>query len=145
MAKTVYKTPGYVPHPTPPEDKICANCGKPYSGNPRSKFCDDACQRASAIRKYKVKRLGGRVESVTMLDVAKATGGKCHVCGLACELAMPANEAASTTMDHLIPTSLGGPHVIGNTKLAHMICNTEKDVSVKPQALIFSDEYSLTG
>ncbi len=115
-------------------EKTCANCGKAYSGNPRSLFCSEKCGRANARRRYNAgKALGRYVPAVTMLDVAVASDERCHICGLPCKLGYKPKTSleyltpAATTMDHLIPTSRGGPHIIANVRLAHMICNTEKD------------------
>lgn len=66
---------------------------------------------------------------VTLKAVMKRDGGICKLCG------KPVNTAdrrsngigySYPTIDHIVPLSKGGGHVMSNVQLAHMICNSRK-------------------
>lgn len=108
----------------------CRRCGDLYCSRATmdSGFCSSACSQRAAKSRRKafartIKRSG---ESFTLREIADRDGWRCHLCGKK----VPDREYAARdddpTMDHLIPVSLGGQHLMTNVALAHNRCNWER-------------------
>lgn len=66
---------------------------------------------------------------VTLKAVMKRDGGVCKLCGKPVDTADRRGNGAGynyPTIDHIVPLSRGGGHVMSNVQLAHMICNSRK-------------------
>ena len=76
------------------------------------------------------------VERVCILELYARDRGTCWLCGE--PVPAPGSDcepAASATIDHVIPASLGGAHAYGNARLAHLGCNARRgapDVDTVP-------------
>lgn len=77
------------------------------------------------LREYRQRRcaivrgaaIAGR--AIQRVDIWKRDGGKCHICGKACD---PRN----WHLDHLIPVSRGGTHTEDNVAVSHPRCNQSR-------------------
>ena len=71
-------------------------------------------------------KCGVESERVTVLALIERDQGRCGLCGQAVLLETKYPDPLSPSMDHILPLSLGGPHVADNLQLAHLICNIRK-------------------
>ena len=51
---------------------------------------------------------------------------RCGICGENIDSTIKPKDKYSLTVDHIIPVSKGGNHILDNLQLAHMICNAYK-------------------
>ena len=66
---------------------------------------------------------------VTLKSVMKRDGGLCKLCGKPVDTTDRRGNGLGyyyPTIDHIVPLSKGGEHVMSNVQLAHMICNSRK-------------------
>lgn len=115
----------------------CAECGNQFlrggkSGNHSDQiFCSERCRRNSARRDAKARRRAkcgqydGMEQRIRFSDVWDRTGGRCHVCGGLCAR-HPERFELKPTIDHIVPLSMGGTHLIDNAGIAHFVCNSFK-------------------
>lgn len=135
--------------------KWCQKCGKGLSG-PKStgllnkKYCQSCARSVKTLKENQRKNLrrGRGIASemtgaVTVEDLRRLLGDRCHLCGKKIDFSLPPNHPLSVTEDHLIPISLPGSwHGPGNVALAHRRCNSRKgnrwaDAPMLP--LVFAD------
>lgn len=76
------------------------------------------------------------VEDVDVLVLACRDGYRCHLCGKRVEMTLKCPDRMSPVRDHLVPVSLGGEHSYANTKLAHLGCNSRKNVKPMGEQLL---------
>ena len=69
--------------------------------------------------KRRARQHGVAYEPINRLRVFERDGWICGLCG-----GPVAREDAS--LDHVIPISLGGPHLYSNVQCSHLICNIRK-------------------
>lgn len=67
----------------------------------------------------RARRLGIEWERVDLQTVYEAYGGLCGICRKEVSLEL-------FTIDHIVPISNGGAHVVGNLQPAHSVCNSRK-------------------
>jgi 5-methylcytosine-specific restriction endonuclease McrA len=75
--------------------------------------------RVERNRRRRVAIAGGRVEKIDIGEVYARDGGRCHIC-------RKHVARAQATLDHLVPVSKGGDHVILNVRVAHRSCNSRR-------------------
>lgn len=66
---------------------------------------------------------------VTLKSVMKRDGGLCKLCGRPVDTTDRRGNGLGyyyPTIDHIVPLSKGGEHVMSNVQLSHMICNSRK-------------------
>lgn len=59
-------------------------------------------------------------------EIVDRDGTDCGICGRAVDLWLPFPEGDSSSVDHVVPRSLGGGDDISNYQLAHLRCNILK-------------------
>lgn len=69
--------------------------------------------------KRRARLRGVRFEKVDYAAVLRRDGYICHICGAAVS-------ASDLSFDHVIPIVHGGPHVMSNIKVTHLVCNLRK-------------------
>ncbi len=74
---------------------------------------NSCCKRKAILRGALV------VESLDRQKVWERDGGICHICGT------PA-DSEDWHLDHIIPVSKGGAHVMSNVAVSHPVCNLRK-------------------
>jgi 5-methylcytosine-specific restriction endonuclease McrA len=72
---------------------------------------------------------------VSLADVVRAHGKRCHLCGKAVDLSTT-NQPKSATMDHVVPLALGGWHDLSNLRPAHHLCNSLKGAQFTGQLML---------
>jgi len=85
-----------------------------YARNRAKRDAADAKRRA---------RMAVATERVDRLAVFARDGYECHICGGICTPRHP-DRREWPTLDHLVPLSLGGHHLMENVATAHYSCNT---------------------
>lgn len=126
----------------------CVDCGKPRSfysqrcGPCRATHLEamkhsELAKRCKKQAKIKRRARGKAVISapVSLADVVKAHGKRCHLCGKVVDLST-INQPTSATMDHLVPLALGGWHDLGNLRPAHHLCNSMKGAQFTGQLML---------
>lgn len=131
--------------------RICPTCGKEYTNSQTSNtYCSFKCssdarkgvpkkdpelkkevRRASNARHNHIKkarRIGNGVESFNAIDIYERDKWKCHLCGKKINKSLKWPDPMSASLDHVVPSSLGGPHYKSNVKAAHLRCNVKKHV-----------------
>lgn len=111
--------------------KMCRNCGKVFLSSKTGKFCSYYCSNSynGAIKRHR-RRHGYKGEKISILYLYKRDGGICQLCGKKVPerlLGKSQTHPDSPTIDHIIPTSLGGTHTKNNVQLAHRRCNSIKN------------------
>jgi 5-methylcytosine-specific restriction endonuclease McrA len=64
--------------------------------------------------------------SVFLGEIIERDGLDCHLCGRPVDMDLAWPHRDSKSVDHVIPLSRGGEHVLANCALAHMGCNSSK-------------------
>jgi len=72
---------------------------------------------------------------VSLVDVVRAHGKRCHLCGKDVDLST-INQPTSATMDHVVPLALGGWHDLNNLRPAHHLCNSLKGAQFTGQLML---------
>lgn len=121
----------------PTVEKACAHCGKIFKTNfvaTRRIYCSERCTKRAAHsdKRHRVrywKRRSQRLatvkrESIKRLEVWKRDNKKCRLCGKPINFKLKWPDAKSFTIDHIVPISKGGAHVMTNVQSAHLICNS---------------------
>lgn len=78
--------------------------------------------------KRRARRWGVAYEPINRLVVFRRDGWLCGICG-----DPVAREDAS--LDHVIPMSLGGPHLYSNVQCSHLLCNVRKAASMPEEVV----------
>ncbi len=141
--------PAMQPKPKPPRvfaSGHCQHCHSPFTTETTSgeaRYCSDRCAKryAKKISRHKrraIKHAADYEPGITWQTVAKRDGMNCHLCGDATNTTDYEVTADGTwlvgitypSLDHVLPLSKGGAHTLSNTKLAHFMCNWEKNDTV---------------
>lgn len=82
--------------------------------------------RAANARRFAATH-GVNAELISPLEVFERDVWLCQLCGTEVAAGLRWPEKLSPSIDHIVPLSLGGPHVLGNVQLAHLVCNMRKN------------------
>ena len=119
------------------EIRNCLECGKPFAigedvgVNTKTIYCSDKCSRKIARREARARRNGvyavtaGMSQRVTFKALWDRSA-RCHICGEWCSKKYSGLHLLSPTVDHIVPISKGGMHLLQNAAIAHRLCNTLK-------------------
>ena len=96
---------------------------------------ETAAQFLAAVAKGKHRKgLGNRLRKLIAEREREAFGGLyCYCCGMAVSL-------TSSTVEHILPRSLGGKDVMENFALSHEACNKERGNNYTARAAIAKAE-----
>ncbi len=83
-------------------------------------------KRAALTRARRATIAGVDSEEFSLDDVIARDGTLCAICGQDVDVSLRGRRPAAPSLDHVIPLSKGGPHVLANAQLAHMGCNSRK-------------------
>jgi len=117
--------------PPPIPIKPCADCGS-STGSRRRTYClpcstirrQASEQRARRVRRQRygntsrarARRYGVEYEPVDRIAVYNRDGWRCGICGLTVDKRLSAPHPMAASLDHVIPISLGGPHLYTNVQ-----------------------------
>lgn len=74
-------------------------------------------------------------DNIRPLDVYERDGWMCGVCSLPVDQGTAWPDPLSPSLDHILPLSKGGHHVLSNVQLAHLSCNVRKGANADYEAL----------
>lgn len=121
----------------------CPDCGRKVCRSNRAtvmkkcNICGPLARRAVDARKNH-KRRSARKLDLTVSDLAKRDGKRCHICKKIIDINLPGNTRFGPSIDHLIPISWGGTNDANNLALAHFICNTVRGNREPAQLLLIA-------
>lgn len=114
----------------------CLQCGGEFTDpHLKRKYCSQRCSKYSNKVRRRAMIKSAFVEDVSVAQLLERDGGDCQLCWTPIDFDAKWPERLSVVIDHAIPLSLGGKHSLGNTQLAHAVCN-----SAKGNRLVFVSE-----
>lgn len=117
-------------------ERPCKECGEIFSDTRMYRsYCSARCARRAMRVKRRGRLAATYVEDVSVSQLLERDGSNCMICYTPLDLDAKWPDRLSVTVDHAIPISLGGEHSLGNTQLAHAVCN-----SAKGNRLVFISE-----
>lgn len=146
----------YIPRPrtvraSPVYDIECAWCGNTFrTGRKGRVVCSRSCSASlgntmrfrgediSHGHRARALHYGARYEPVNPLHVFDRDNWLCALCGDPVDPALKWPNPFSASMDHTVPLSKGGDHLLANLRCTHLRCNIRKgakiDVRSAPEA-----------
>lgn len=113
-------------------ERFCVHCGVvlPKTMRADARFCSEKCNSAAHHLKRVPERRGvGRRREVERAYVLARDRMRCHLCGGLVKY-------SDVHLDHVIPLSLGGSHDVGNLRVAHSRCNTQKGARARNEQIM---------
>ena len=106
------------------ETKPCKRCKTLFFGDSTTCYCSAECRKkqASCTRTAAVRGMEV-VEEVNVIDLYAKQQGKCLHCGKQMKISGNMRLRDAATIDHIIPVSKGGWHVVANCRLLCRRCN----------------------
>ena len=103
----------------------CQWCGAEWEAgmfNRNRRYCSEACQRHSPkmLKTERRKPIPRRKQVVR--ELTQNQNGRCGICGSALD--------GPVHVDHIVPLSRGGPHVLSNWQAVHPECNLTKGARI---------------
>lgn len=83
-------------------------------------------RRKANYQKRRALKLQLPADDIRPIDVYERDGWVCGICSEAVEPGLSWPDPMSPSLDHVMPLSLGGHHVMENVALAHLSCNVRK-------------------
>jgi len=132
-------------------ERPCDKCGRVM---PKASWCTTVCLdcRKDSARisrrknksnfRRRARKHGVEYTPIKRLDVYVRDGWKCQLCGKMCRKKWAVSKLSGiphprcATIDHIVPMSRGGGHVMHNVQLACWECNTRKGARLEGQRLL---------
>lgn len=93
----------------------------------RRKFCSNRCGQTFGGRQRQIVARGVPFDrAYGLAEVAIRWGWCCAICGWVVDPSLRFPHMSSGQVDHIVPVTLGGHHVLDNLQLAHRLCNQVK-------------------
>jgi 5-methylcytosine-specific restriction endonuclease McrA len=77
-------------------------------------------------RLRRARQRGVEAEQIDVLAVYERDGWRCQLCTKLVDRTQTVPRPKAPTIDHIVPVSLGGGHLMVNVQCAHFICNVRK-------------------
>ena len=112
--------------------EVCLRCNALFIPKYKGmQYCSSVCSnraRYATHKDHRIKKLRNVIvdKNITLMALYQRDGGKCWLCGKACDYNADSNDNSYPSIDHVIPLSKGGKHSWENVKLAHRGCNSAK-------------------
>lgn len=97
------------------KDRTCASCGNPFIGAAAARRCPECRLANELVNKWKI-----------VAQLVARDGISCSLCGVDVDLFVPGNTTWGASIDHRIPSGVGGTNEFENLGLAHFECNRKK-------------------
>lgn len=106
----------------------CARLLKNERERQRHATLAEAQQQARLDRKARRRALtkGADAEPFTYVEVFDRDGWVCGLCDGPVDRELKHPDPMCASLDHVVPLSLGGHHVLSNVQCAHLVCNIRK-------------------
>lgn len=88
-------------------------------------------RRANWQERYALKRGAVGSETLVAADVFERDRWVCGICGERIDSAVSYPDPLSVSLDHIVPLSKGGGHVLANVQASHLVCNVRKSNRVE--------------
>jgi hypothetical protein len=79
-----------------------------------------------SVDRYRAQKAGVRFWPMSLAELVERDNGTCQLCGQVVRADAKFPHPMSPSVDHIVPLSLGGPHIAENLQLAHLVCNIRK-------------------
>jgi hypothetical protein len=117
-------------YPTKELQTIVCKCGKTFETKSETKTDCNRCvtRRYKSDHRKRARRYGVKYQpGIKRTYIFERDSYKCHICKKMCRIGKAwSNHPLDPTIDHLIPMSLGGDHVVENLATACFSCNSVK-------------------
>ncbi len=117
----------------------CIQCGGPFLSEWGRCYCSDTCRTQRRIdtilAMYRLAVTTGHVRAGmtyfrTLVEyTAGRDGTTCAICAWPVDITLksgPQGDPEGPSLDHVIPTSQGGPDTLVNLRLTHWVCNRRR-------------------
>lgn len=117
------------------ETDTCALCPTPVSA--RHRYCElhSAALKRERDRdkghRRRARKYGVRYEYVSPKSVYQRDEWRCGICGEDVDKDLEYPHPMSASLDHIVPISRYGDHVLDNLQCAHLVCNLRKSNHVE--------------
>lgn len=92
-------------------------------------------RRKANYQKRRAQKLNLPAESIRPADVYERDEWVCGICSFPVDRMLVYPDPSSASLDHILPLSKGGHHVLVNVQLAHLSCNVQKGAQVEVDAM----------
>lgn len=92
-------------------------------------------RRRSNYHKRRALKRKLPADDIRPLDVFERDGWVCGICAAPVDRDLQWPDEMSASLDHVVPLSRGGHHVLSNVQLAHLGCNIRKGDSLQADAM----------
>lgn len=91
-------------------------------------YCSPRCRRVVKDHNRRTRKLGGVVETISLVAIFDRDGWRCHLCGEDVDRELSGHDPGMASLDHIIPVSDPSypGHTAANVALAHLRCNMDK-------------------
>lgn len=86
-------------------------------------------RRKANKRKRDALKWGVDAESIVDTEVYDRDGWLCGICAAPVDRSLVWPDPQSVSLDHVVPLSRGGAHVLSNVQCSHLRCNIRKGVA----------------
>lgn len=121
-----------------PFSSQCVGCGQQLTGR-RRKYCTVQCGKETNRRiRRSLHRVAGRAgERIDPIAVFERDRWRCHLCGKkTLKTKRGSVHSLAPEMDHIVPLSKGGLHVLSNVACSCRACNNWKRARLLGQLLL---------
>ena len=112
----------------------CPVCGQLFMPDGKRKYCSEECSNQSIkhyqnMKKRRRARKAWTEESkgITLKKLYERDGGICWICGEKCDYSADPNSNFYPSIDHVVRIADGGMDRWDNVKLAHRVCNSQRN------------------
>lgn len=120
--------------PVVEQRRTCRHCGQWFacSSNSMKRYCTAQCakqrMRENHGRHYRerARKAGVAYERIHRRKVYERDKWRCGICRRKVNPKLTYPHPNSASLDHVIPMSLGGPHLHHNVQCSHLQCNVDK-------------------
>lgn len=91
--------------------------------------------RKANYQKRRAQKLNLPADNIRPADVYERDEWACGICSAPVDRNLAYPDPMSPSLDHILPLSLGGHHVMANVTLAHLSCNVQKGNRVEVDAM----------
>jgi 5-methylcytosine-specific restriction endonuclease McrA len=109
----------------PTRTSYCKTC-RPKRAVHRATKHDTPLKKVVRENRRRARKMATETSVFSYQDVINKHGLQCHVCNEEVNLDLKYPHSQSKSLDHVIPLSKGGGHVLSNVKVTHLSCNIRK-------------------